>query len=492
MAESLKKKTADGLFWGTVSSGATQVLNLVIGIFLARLLSPDDYGIVGVLTIFTAIAGNLQDSGFTQGLINIREPRKADYSAVFWFNMLTSLLLYAVLFFCAPLIARFFHEPRLVALSRTVFLAFVLAALGIVPSAYMKKNLMNREMAVCSIGALLGAGTVGVVLAFNGYAYWSLAWQQIAFIALLDVGRYLYSPWLVSLRFNFRPIRRMFRFSVNILLTNIISTLSTNVLTFFFGRLYPMKDVGNYSQARKWSDIGSAFVASSVGGVAQPIMVSVLGERERELKVFRKMLRFTAFLSFPLMFGLALVAREFIVITIGEKWLQAAVLLQALSLGGAFFPFYTLYQNLAISHGRSAVFLWLNSGFVLLQMVLLIAIHRWGILPMVAAYSLLLVLWLLTWHAYAHRAIGIRLRDTLRDVAPFCLAALVMASGAYVLTLPLRGVVVLFVARVVIAVAIYYALMRALHAVIFQECLQFLKEKLHRRPTPPRTPTARP
>lgn len=135
MSESLKEKTATGLFWGAMNSGTTQVLNLVFGIVLGRLLSPADYGIVGVLTVFTAIAGNLQSSGFTQGLINLKHPTRNDYNSVFWFNVLVSLTVYAVLFFCAPLIAKFFHEPRLTTLSRFVFLTFLISSLGITSNA---------------------------------------------------------------------------------------------------------------------------------------------------------------------------------------------------------------------------------------------------------------------------------------------------------------------------------------------------------------------
>ena len=135
--ENLKEKTAKGLFWGALNSGATQVLSLLLGIFLARLLSPDDYGIVGILAIFIAIAGNLQSSGFTQGLINLKAPTRRDYSAVFWFNIIASFSIYTILFFSAPLIADYFHQPALLKLSRLIFLGFVISSFGIAPSAYM-------------------------------------------------------------------------------------------------------------------------------------------------------------------------------------------------------------------------------------------------------------------------------------------------------------------------------------------------------------------
>ncbi|MBO6234815.1 MAG: oligosaccharide flippase family protein, partial [Prevotella sp.] len=165
---SLKERTAKGLFWGAMNSGTTQVLNLVIGIFLARLLSPADYGIVGVLTIFTAIAGDLQSAGFTQALVNIRRPEDRHYNSVFSFNVVMSVIMYALLFFCAPLIASFFHQPCLVSVSRVVFLSFLISSLGIAHGGFMTKNMMNKEIAIIGALALIVSGSVGITLALLG------------------------------------------------------------------------------------------------------------------------------------------------------------------------------------------------------------------------------------------------------------------------------------------------------------------------------------
>ena len=481
MSESLKEKTATGLFWGAMNSGTTQVLNLVFGIVLGRLLSPADYGIVGVLTVFTAIAGNLQSSGFTQGLINLKHPTRNDYNSVFWFNVLVSLTVYAVLFFCAPLIAKFFHEPRLTTLSRFVFLTFLISSLGITSNAYMTKNMMNRELMVCGGVALLGSGTVGTVLAFNGFAYWSLAWQQVVYITLLNLCRFYYTPRIANLHIDFGPVRRMFRFGMRLLVTNIINTLSQNVLTFIFGRLYPMHAVGNFSQANKWNTMADSFVANTVGQIAQPVMVSVKEEPGREKQVFRKMMRFTAFLSFPAMFGLALVANEFILLTIGPKWTGSVILLQMLCVGGAFVPFYTLYQNLAISRGRSDIYMWCNVGQIALQILIIVVLHSFGINVMVAAYSLFLVLWLAVWQYIAYRMVGVTVLETLKDLGPFCLAAFMTMAVTYVLTSFLHGNALLFLSRVVIASVVYFIVMKLSHAVIMEECLAFAKAKLKRK-----------
>ena len=459
MEGGLKEKTAKGLLWGALNSGSTQLLNLIFGIFLGRLITPAEYGIVGVLSIFTLIAGNLQSSGFTQALVNLKAPRNEDYTAVFWFNTLTSFVLYALLFLSAPLIARFFHQPCLVEVSRFVFLSFVISSFGIAHNAYMTKNMMNRELAIIGAIALLCSGGVATFLAFYGFSYWSLAWQQIIYITVLNIGRYYYTPWRPSWHFTFEPVRKMFGFSVKILITNIINTLSNNILTLLFGRLYPIKAVGDYSQAYKWNTMASAFVANAVGQVAQPVLASVKEEQGRSVRVFRKMLRFTAFLSFPAMFGLAIISNEFILLTIGKRWIDAVPLLQMLCIGGAFVPFYTLYQNVAISNGRSDIYMFCNIAQIVLQLVIIGFFYHLGINTMVMVYTLFTIAWLFVWQWTARRIIGLRFREVIKDVMPtLCIALLVMAT-TYFVTLSLHHLLLLLICRILFAALLYAAIM---------------------------------
>ena len=477
MEGGLKEKTAKGLLWGALNSGSTQLLNLIFGIFLGRLITPAEYGIVGVLSIFTLIAGNLQSSGFTQALVNLKAPRNEDYTAVFWFNTLTSFVLYALLFLSAPLIARFFHQPCLVEVSRFVFLSFVISSFGIAHNAYMTKNMMNRELAIIGAIALLCSGGVATFLAFYGFSYWSLAWQQIIYITVLNIGRYYYTPWRPSWHFTFEPVRKMFGFSVKILITNIINTLSNNILTLLFGRLYPIKAVGNYSQAYKWNTMASAFVANAVGQVAQPVLASVKEEQGRSVRVFRKMLRFTAFLSFPAMFGLAIISNEFILLTIGKRWIDAVPLLQMLCIGGAFVPFYTLYQNVAISNGRSDIYMFCNIAQIVLQLVIIGFFYHLGINTMVMVYTLFTIAWLFVWQWTARRIIGLRFWEVIKDVMPtLCIALLVMAT-TYFVTLSLHHLLLLLICRILIATLLYAAVMKLLHVEMMDELLLFIKKR---------------
>ncbi len=475
--QNLKEKTAQGLFWSFLSSGGIQLLNLIIGIFLARLLSPAEYGIVGVLAIFTLIAGNLQESGFGVALVNIKDIKHNDYNAVFWFNTAMSLLLYLILFLCAPLIAGFYHQPALVPLSRYLFLAFIFAALSISPNAMLARSLKMKEKAITSLSALVISGIVGVVMAFNGFSYWSLATQQILYNVVICFGRYYYTRWCPTFKVDFTPVKQMFSFSYKVLITSVLTTINNNVLTVIFGRLFPVHAVGNFTQANKWNNMANQLVSNTVAQVAQPVLTRINDDNERQRRVFGKMLRFTAFLAFPAMFGLALVAPQLIISTIGEKWLESIPLLQILCVSGAFIPLYTVYQNLFLSQGKSDVYMWLTIGQIAIMLTAVIACHSFGIKTMVIAFACVNVLWLLAWQVFASRLIGYRFTSMLRDLLPFMVIALSVMGVTWLVTLPMSNIYLLLVIRIVIAALLYALTMKLLKAKIYQECIDFISSQ---------------
>lgn len=475
--QNLKDKTAQGLFWSFLSSGGIQLLNLVIGIFLARLLSPAEYGIVGVLAIFSLIAGNLQESGFGVALVNIKDIKHNDYNAVFWFNTAMSLLLYLILFLCAPLIAAFYHQPDLVSLSRFLFLAFIFAALGISPNAMLVRNLKMKEKAITSLSALVISGTVGVIMAYKGFSYWSLATQQILYNLVICIGRFYYTRWYPTFKVDFTPVKQMFSFSYKVLITAVLTTINNNVLTVIFGRLFPVQAVGNFTQANKWNTMANQLVTNTVAQVAQPVLTRVNDDNERQRRVFGKMLRFTAFLAFPAMFGLALVAPQLIIATIGDKWVNSIPLLQILCISGAFIPLYTVYQNLFLSQGKSGIYMWLTIGQIAVMLAAVIACHPYGIETMVKAFACVNILWLMAWQVFVYRLIGYRFMHMLRDILPFMVISLAVMAVTWLVTLPVGNMYLLLVVRIVVAMLLYALAMKLLRAKIYQECVEFIKSR---------------
>lgn len=472
----LKERTANGLMWGAINNLTNQLLSLVIGIALGRLLAPAEYGMVGMLAVFSAIAGSLQESGFIAGLTNLKQATDRDYNAVFWFSSLASVALYIILFLCAPLIARFFHHPELVALSRLVFASLLMSGFGIAHGAYMFRNMMNREKTINGFAALAGSGVVGITLALNGYSYWSLAWQQFTYITIINIGRLYYVQWRPTFDIDLTPVRKMFAFSSKILVTNIINQANNNLLSLIFGRLFSASAVGNYTQAAKWNQMGHSLISGTIQQVAQPVLASINDEEDRQLKVFRKMLRFTAMLSMPAMFGLGLIA-DFIVLLLGAHWADSVSLLQILCVSGAFLPIHTLYQNLFISQGRSNIYMWSSAAQIVVQIAVVLTFSQVGFTAMVTAFSTMLVLWTGVWQTLAQRLIGLRVTDVLKDVMPFMLAALACAAVAWQATRFVNQLWLNILLRIVIMGPLYIGVMKVARVVIFDECISYLLKR---------------
>lgn len=476
--ETLKEKTAKGFFWGMMNNGTMQLLNIVFAIFLGRLLSPEDYGVTAVLAIFTAVAGALQQAGFSNALVNKQDATAEDFNAVFWFNILMSLTLYLILFLSAPLIASFFHDARLVSVSRVTFLSLIFSAAGTAHSAWLSKQLRVKQIAIATIAALMMSGLVGIAMAFCGLRYWSLVGQQLTYISVVNLIRMHYSEWQPTLRLNLRPIRPMLGFAMRIMVTNIINTLSQNLLTFIFGRLYPLRSVGLFNQANNWNSKAYSFTTGMVAQVAQPVLAQIADDDDRERRVFRKMMRFAAFISFPCMFGLLIVSEELIVCTVSAKWIESVPLLQLLALSGAVMPFYTLYQNLMMGQGRADIYMWLNIVQIALQLVLIVSLHSFGITVMVAATSAYTILYLMVWQWFAHRQVRIRLLDVLADTLPFALITAAVMAATWFVTLPLRPwPFIILPARIVLGGALYIAAMKLCRVKMLDECIEFIRKK---------------
>ena len=489
--ESLKDKTARGLFWGGMNNGVQQLLGLAFGIILGRLLDPSDYGMTAMLAVFSVIANELQSSGFKTGLINLREPRHEDYNAVFWFNVVAGALIYAVLFLAAPLIARFYGNPALIPLSRYVFLGFVFSSFGMAQSAYLTKQMQIKQIAKCGMTATLTSSLVSVAMAAMGFGYWALATQYLMYIAVNTLLLWCFSAWrptLSPLTSHLSPLKRLFPFSFRIMLSAIFTQLNANIMNLLLGRFYGEANTGHYNQAYQWSSKCFLLVGNMLKQVDQTVLVGLREERERQLAVLRKMVRFTAFVSFPLLFGLAIVSHEFIMLAIGEKWAFAASLLPLLCLCGAFMPLSTLLTDSVISQHRSDIYLWSTIALGVLQIALMVGLWRQGIMVMVIAYTLLNIAWMFVWHFFVRRLMGYRLTDFLKDILPFALAAAFVMGLTWLITYQFTvyslrftddylRLWILLISRVVMAMLLYYGVMRIAGAVILKEVMAFIKKK---------------
>lgn len=479
MAGGLKEKAARGFLWGGLNNGAVQVLGALFGIFLLRLLSPSDYGKIAMLTVFANLASTLQESGFMAALCNLKNPTHRDYNAVFWFNIMMGGSLYLLLYLCAPLIADFYHDADLLWLSRYMFLGFFITSFGTVQRAWLFRNMMNKQTCIIAIVSLVVSNVVGILMAWLGYAFWGLATQSLLFVSCMVLMNWYYSPWRPSLHIDLRPAWQMFGFSSRLLLTNVVNTLSSNAFSFLLEKFYGAHSAGVYGNARKWDDMCSSSINGMLTGVAQPVMAQVRDNRERSRQVFRKMLRFVSFVSFPCMFGIGLISREFLLIFTGPKWEESAYLLSLLSIYGAVFPLLTLYGQMVISQGRSNINMYSTMALSSLILLGLVLLHSYGLYVMVFYFIGINVAWLFVWQYFAYRLIRLRLWEALSDVLPFLLLSAACMALTWWITRPIESLWLLLVAKVVLAAVFYVTAIWISGARIMRESVDYLLHRHH-------------
>lgn len=472
---SLKEKTAAGIFWGGISNILQQALNLLFGIILARTLNAEDYGLVGMLAVFIAISGSIIDSGFVNALINKKEVSHNDYNAVFWFSCFAGLSLYFILFLLSPYIADFFGNEKLIDLSRVLFLCIIIGGLAIVHNAILLKEMRLKEKAKIEIISLLVAGTCGVCCAFSGLAYWSLVIQSVVSSFFQTILRWYYIKWRPSFSFDFMPVKRMFGFSSKILITNIFQHTSNNIISIILGRFYNERQVGLYSQGQKWMSMGHTFIGTIIQNVAQPVLVQVADDLDRQKLVFRKILRFGAFISFPLMLGLAFVGEEFILFVIGEKWLEAVPFLQIFCLWGAFAYVWTLYSSLLMSLGRSDLFLYGVVSTGVIQIIVVLIMRSFGIFPMIAAYLSIYFLTLIVWSKFVCNALKIKYIELAKDIVPFLLITVIAMFITWLITNPITSIPILLFSKILLVACLYLLILWKRDAVVLKDSVTFLR-----------------
>ncbi len=477
MAEqTLKEKTANGLFWGGLSKGVQQILGACFGVYLARVLNAEDYGLIGMLAVFSGIANAIINSGFSVALTNKKDANHKDYNAVFWFTFFVGLFCYLILFFSAPLIAEFYKRPELISLSRIVFLNFFFSGIASVSYTILFKRLAVKLQAMIDIIMILVSSVVGVILAAYGYAYWALALQNFVYVAGGAVLRLIISPWKPTLDIDFSPLRGLFSFSMKLFLTSIVQQVNANIFSVVLGRFYDARQVGFYTQGNKWLVMAVQPISGMLNMVAQPVFVEIFSDTERQLGVVRKMLRFGSFVSFPLMFGLAFIAEDFILVAIGDKWLPSVPILQILCVWGAFNFIYTLYIQLLISRGRSDLILVGNVFQGIVQIVSVFLVCQWGILAMAFVYVGVYMLFLVYWGYFVNREINLTVTMILRDIKPYLFITGVVLAIAYLFTKDIENHVFSLVVKILTSVLFYVLIMLCSKSVLFYESVEYLKK----------------
>ena len=354
--DSLKTKTKKGLAWSMIERFATQGVQFLFGIILARLLSPDDYGIIAMPLVFLAIAQCIIDSGFSTALIRKPELTEDDLSTAFYFNIGIGILCYAVLFFSSPLIADFYHTPILSSLLKVTALAVLFNPLCAVQQAILTRKIDFKTQAIVSLSGAVVSGIVGLYMAYNGFGVWSLVFQQVGGYVMRTILLWILGKWKPKRKWSWESFHYLWGFGSKMLGSGLLDTIYNNIYPIVIGKYFSAQDLGNYTRAQQFSSLPSSNVTGVLQRVTFPVLSSIQNEDERLAKNYRKILKLSAFLIFPMMLILSAVANPLVRILLTDKWSGCVVLLQIICFQMMWYPIHAINLNLLTVKGRSDLF----------------------------------------------------------------------------------------------------------------------------------------
>lgn len=372
----LKIRTARTIKWNVIDRISSQVLYAVTGIVLARVLSQEDFGLVGATLIFQAFASLFVDSGFSYALIQRKNPTQLDYSSVLWFNIVIASLIYVILWFCAPLIAWCFqNDSRIIDLSRVIFITFIINATAIVQTNRLMKKMDVKMIAVSNTIGLIISGIIGISLALGGYGAWAIVWQSIALATVKSLILWITSKWLPSLVFSWTALKSFFGVGSGMMITSFLNTLFQNIYSFFIGNRVGLVGLGYYTQSDKWSKMGIMSISQILTSSFLPVLSQVQDDPERFSRTTAKMNRFTAYILFPAIGFLITMSTPIFHILFGTKWDPSIILFQLLLFRGIFTILSSLYNNYIISLGKTQLVVYMElirDGIAILALIITI------------------------------------------------------------------------------------------------------------------------
>lgn len=428
MSESLKKKTIKGVVWSSLERFSTAGINFIIGLIIARLLSPKEYGIIAMLSIFMAISQSIIDSGFSNALVRKLDRSESDYSTSFYFNVILGFIMYGVLFFSAPLIAQFYNTPELESITKIVGITLVLGSCAIVQQAILTIKVdFKTQMKISLISAIL-SGLIGIIMAFNDYGVWALVGQMVSVAFFRTLLLWTIVKWIPKSGFSKHSFQHLFGYGSKLLFAGILETIYRNLYTIIIGKFFQSNALGLYSRGEQIASYPSNNITGVIQRVTFPILSQIQNDETQLKNAFTQIIKTTCFIVFPLMMFLIIVAKPLVLIILTEKWIGCVEIIQILSISFMWYPVHILNLNVLQIAGRSDLFLKIEFIKKIIGLIVLFATIPFGIIMMCWGRVLYCFIELFINMYYTNRIIGSTYLQQLRQQIPMFVSALIMGG----------------------------------------------------------------
>lgn len=477
MSDSLKQRAVKGVAWTAIDQATYIGLNFVIGVILARMLSPEEFGLLAMIAVFNAIAQAFLDSGFGAALIRKPEIQESDRSTAFYFNIIAGVVLFGVLFLAAPLIAQFYKQPILTGLVRWEGFLLVIAGFNIVQQAQLTRDLRFKAKAIIRASSTLLSGLAGIAAAFKGAGVWSLVIMHIAFNAVSLVMLWVFSPWRPRSGWSRDSFRYLWGFGSKMLASSVIDRIYGQIYPMVIGKFFSAASLGQYSRASQYAQLPSHTVTNVLQQVTFPVLSKMQDDNERLGVNYRRILRFSAFVVFPVMLLMAALAKPMVVVLVTDKWLPCVPYLQLICLASMWFPVHAINLNLLQVKGRSDLFLRLEIIKKLIVTVVMFCSIPFGIIGMCAGriFTSLVCLAINTY--YTGKLINVGFFMQMRDLLPTFVNSLIMGVIVYVAVMPLANLWLQLILGILVGAAYYLAAAYVLRLPELKEVVKIISRK---------------
>lgn len=425
----IKERLIKGTVWNTLEKIAVKSSSFIISIFLARILSPSDYGLVGMLTIFIALSTVFIESGFAKALIQKQDRNNIDFTTVFYFNFIVALFLYLILFVLAPYIATFYETPILVPILRVLSLNIIISSINIVQRAQLMIEMDFKSLAKINfIGTIIG-GICGIIIAINHYGVWALVIQSIISTITMTALFFYYTKWTPLWAFSWQSFKELFHFGSKLLTASSIVTIFNNISTIAIGKIYKSDQLGLFTRASLFTEMIAWTINDVIGTVTFPILSELQSNKDKMLNVYRKSLFYTTLISFPAMVLLAIIAKPLVIILLTEKWLPCVSFIQILCFARMWTPLSAINMNLLNAIGRSDLFMKVDLSKLPLEIIILIITIPLGIKAVVIGNLISAIIGFFINTYYPGKYFGYGGLKQLRDSIRIFIALIIMCIG---------------------------------------------------------------
>lgn len=430
----LRKQTLSGIKWTGIESLALQVIQFGISIIIARILTPSEYGLIGMIGIFLAVATTFVDSGMTNALVRKKKVTNYDYSTVFIFNIGISIVCYSILFVCSPFIAEFFNEPELENIVRVISLNLVIGAIGGVQGAKFTRELNFKVLAKISTSSALISGIIGVFLAYTGFGVWALVFQQVFNVTIAAVLKFLLSKWKPAFEFSSKSFKELFGFGSKLLASGLLNTIYIHLTTLLIGKFYTPRDLGYYSRGQSFPQLLDTTILNVLGKVTFPILSRYQDRKEDLVHIYRKYIKVTSMIIYFVLLLLAALSKPVILILLTEKWIEAVPYLQIFCFAFLLDNISTLNLNLLQVIGRSDLFLRLEVIKKTISVVMLLGAVPFGVMAICVVRMIYSFIATIINTYYTGKIFKLGFVEQFRDFSPYILYSVISVIPVYLLT----------------------------------------------------------